>query len=102
MMVAEATSPSSLDPPNLGILIGPFFIPLSFSWMWSSSRSWSLLPWMAWTCSTSTLTGWLMRPHSRTITAGTARRPSLDPLNKYFLTDIIPRTVVQMYNIVVP
>uniref|UniRef100_A0A0E0C5Z4 Uncharacterized protein n=1 Tax=Oryza meridionalis TaxID=40149 RepID=A0A0E0C5Z4_9ORYZ len=30
-MVEEATSPSSLDCPNLGILIEPFFIPLSSS-----------------------------------------------------------------------
>uniref|UniRef100_A0A0D3FHW3 Uncharacterized protein n=1 Tax=Oryza barthii TaxID=65489 RepID=A0A0D3FHW3_9ORYZ len=70
MMVAKATSPSSLDCPKLGILIEPFFIPLSSSsWMWSSLGSWSLLPWIARTCSISMLVGWLARPHSRTITA---------------------------------
>uniref|UniRef100_A0A0D9YBU2 Uncharacterized protein n=1 Tax=Oryza glumipatula TaxID=40148 RepID=A0A0D9YBU2_9ORYZ len=86
MMVAKATSPSSLDCPKLSILIEPFFIPLSSSsWMWSSLGSWSLLPWMARTCSTSMLIGWLARPHSRTITAGTARRPPLAPLSEWIL-----------------
>jgi hypothetical protein len=44
-----------------------------------------LLPWMAKTCSTSMLVGWLARPHSRTITASTARRPPLAPLSEWIL-----------------